>query len=124
MSGTPSLSQSDLEQLNALADGELSASEAAHWRSRIESDQQAAKAFAEIIEVKAKLKTLRSDLHPAHTSPKESSKKAGLPLRAIAASIAAAFLIGGVWIAIQSANTAPPVSLLDGTSSYPRRNLS
>jgi hypothetical protein len=111
MSRLSPLSNSDLEHLNALADGELSEAERAHWRDRITYDSIAQQEFDKIVALKTKL-GLMQQLTGIDTNPSVAKRNATFTARwAIAASIALAIVAGGLWFGLTT-NIDQPKDLI------------
>lgn len=105
------LSKSDLEHLNALADGELGANERAHWQNRISHDSDARHEFDKIVALKTNLGLMRQT---SDTSANSSTivKTTALAQRwAIAASVALAIVSGGLWYVLKI-DSSQPIDLI------------
>ncbi len=117
MRRSPPLSNSELEHLNALADGELGAPERAHWRERIAHDSYVRREFDKIVELKTKLGQMRP-LNDDNTNPPIIGKNVAIgPRWAIAASVAFALLAGSLWFELTQ-DTNEPMDLIAWHKQY------
>jgi len=110
------LSDSDLINLNALADGELSAADTEQWKQRVSTDVHAAATYEKIMDVKKKLSSMSQEhIIGSATVPRSKTQTlhSSTPVRwAIAASIAVAIFVGGTWFAFQGNPNADPIGLI------------
>lgn len=107
MNRPSSLSNNDLEHLNALVDGELSAAESAHWENRISTESIVQDEYNKIVEVKAKLALISNTVGGDAPMSANKRNKNLFPRLSIAASIVLALATAGIWFELSKSSDQP-----------------